>query len=231
MNGGITLSAKKVKRRKKIKRIAKILLLILLLLLLISYIVTGIIYSGGNFTISLDKNLYLQKRLIIYDDPTYKVYRSDLYAQSLDFLDNIKYTWLPNNLDEHEGGSHNGDNYIAYTFYIENTGDEEADYWGEMVIEDVIKRVDEAIRIRVYKNGEYKTYAKLAANGQPEENTVPFESDKMVMTEHVEQFMPGDINKYTVVIWIEGTDLECTDNILGGEIKIHMSFNSEYRKK
>lgn len=231
MNGGITLSAKKVKRRKKIKKIAKLALLILILLLLILYVIVGIIYNGGNFTITLDKNLYLQKRLIIYDDPNYKVYRSELYAESLETFDNISYKWLPNNLNEYEGGSHNGDNYIAYTFYIENTGEEESDYWSEIVIEDVIKKVDDAVRIRVYKNGEYNTYAKIAANGKPEANTIPFETDKVVVTEHVEHFMPGDKNKYTIVIWIEGTDLECTDNILGGEIKIQMNFNSEYRKK
>lgn len=231
MNGGITLSAKKVKRRKKIKRISKIALLILMLVLLISYIVVGIIYNGGNFTITLDKNLFLQKRLIIYDDPNNKVYRSELHAKSIETFDNISYKWLPNDLDNHEGGSHNGDNYIAYTFFIENTGEEESDYWSEIVIEDVIKNVDEAVRIRVYKNGEYNTYAKIAANGQPEFGTIPFESDKLVVSEHVEHFMPGDRNKYTIVIWIEGTDLECTDNILGGEIKIQMNFNSEYKKK
>ena len=47
------------------------------------------------------------------------------------------------------------------------------------------------------------------------------------MEEHVENFKPGDINKYTVVVWIEGTDPDCTDNILGGEFKAYMNFSSE----
>ena len=46
--------------------------------------------------------------------------------------------------------------------------------------------------------------------------------------EHRENFAPGDIDKYTIVMWVEGSDLECTDNILGGEIKVHMEFNSEF---
>ena len=29
-------------------------------------------------------------------------------------------------------------------------------------------------------------------------------------------------------MWVEGTDIDCTDNILGGEIKVHMDFNSEF---
>ena len=42
-----------------------------------------------------------------------------------------------------------------------------------------------------------------------------------------EDFAPTAIDRYTVVMWLEGSDTDCTDNILGGEIKIHMDFNSE----
>ena len=35
-----------------------------------------------------------------------------------------------------------------------------------------MKEVDEAVRVRVYKNGEYKTYAKIGKNGRPEPETV-----------------------------------------------------------
>jgi hypothetical protein len=174
----------------------------------------------------LDKNLYLKNNIIIYDDPNYKVYRSELFAPTVDTFDNISYKWLPDNLDNQDG-SHNGDNYVAYTFYIENLGEEASDYWSEVVVDDVIKNVDEVVRIRIYKNGNYTTYAKLSAMEQPEKNTVPFQSDTLITLDHVKDFKPGDKNKYTIVIWLEGNDPECTDNILGGEIKIHMSFNSE----
>jgi hypothetical protein len=231
MNNKIELSASKVKRKKKIKKIAKIALLILLLLLIILYIIGRIIYNSGNFTVTLDRNLYYKKNIIIYDDINYKVYRSEIYAEVLESLDNISYKWLPNDLDDHDGGSHNGDNYIAYTFFIENLGDQTSDYWSELIIDDVIKNVDEAVRIRVYKNGEDTTYAKPSKRGGAEENTVPFESDTLVVRDHVENFRPGDIDKYTIIIWIEGNDPECTDNILGGEIKIHMDFKSEFIEK
>ena len=33
------------------------------------------------------------------------------------------------------------------------------------------------------------------------------------------------LGKYTVVIWLEGNDPECLDNILGGEFKIDMSMS------
>ena len=151
-----------------------------MLILLISYIVVGVVYSSGSFTISLDQNLYFERGIIIYDDPDYKVYRSELYARTVDSFDNITYRWLPNDLHEHRGGSHNGDNYVAYTFFVENTGDKVADYWVEVVIDDAINNVDEAVRIRIYRNSEYVTYAKLGRNGRPEIDTTPFLSDTLI---------------------------------------------------
>lgn len=225
----LTISIQKVKKRKKIIKIAKLTLLILALVLLLLYVVMSIIYNNGNFSITLDKNLYFERGIIIYDDPTYKVYREELYGKSVDFFDNISYKWLPENINDIDG-SHNGKNYIAYTFYIENTGNDTSDYWSEIIIDDVIKNVDEAVRIRVYRNGNYVTYAKIGSNGNPEKETTPFESDNLVALNHVLDFKPGDIDKYTIVVWIEGSDPECTDNILGGEIKLHMEFNSEFKE-
>ena len=116
------------------------------------------------------------------------------------------------------------------TGYIENTGTDVSDYWYEVIIDDVIKNVDDSVRIRIYKNGKPTTFAKIGINGQPEKETVPFISKDLVTFEHRVKFSPGDIDKYTVVIWIEGSDLQCTDNILGGEIKMHMEFNSEFKE-
>lgn len=222
------MDVKKFMVEKKIKRILIVVLLFIFLMLLILYYTIGIIYNSGNFSVTLDKNLYFDKGLIIYDDKDYKVYRSELLAEAPETFDNISYKWLPSTINDSEGGSHNGDNYLAYTFFVENTGNDVSDYWTEVVIEDVIKNVDEAVRIRIYRNGEYVTYAKLAANGEAEPETIAFQDDEIVVMEHIANFRPGDIDKYTIVMWIEGSDPECTDNILGGEFKVHMNFNSEH---
>lgn len=231
MNNDIGMSAKKIKRDKKIVKIIKLVLLIIVLLLLILYIITGVIYNSGNFSITLDRNLYSENNIIIYDDPNYKVFRSELYAKTVDYFDNISYKWLPNDLNNHSGGSHNGENYVAYTFFIENTGKDTADYWSEIIIDDVIKNIDEAVRIKVFKDGKDTTYAKIGKNKKPEPGTVPFDSDNQVFLDHVVKFKPNDKKKYTIVIWLEGSDPECTNNILGGEIKMHMNFNSEFVEK
>ena len=227
--GEIKLSSEKLRREQKIKKILYLILLLILLFLAMMYFVIGIVYNNGNFSVTLDKNMYFSKGILIYDNVDYKIYRSELYAKTPQTFDNISHHWLPNNLHEHGGGSHNGDNYLAYTFFIENEGVEVADYWYEIVIDDVIKNVDEAVRIRLYKDDEeVKTYAKQSATGDPEKGTIAFVSQDLVAREHVTNFKPQDVHKFTVVMWLEGSDLECTDNILGGEFKVHMDFKSEF---
>ena len=226
-NTYITKSAKRVRNKRNFQKFLKILFLIIILLITVFYIAANIIYNSGNFTITLDRNLYLEKNIIIYDDPLYKVFRTELSAPAVEHFDNIKESWLPDDLDKYEG-SNNGESYISYSFYVENIGDKVSDYWSELVIDEVYKDVDQAIRVRLYKNGEYVTYAKMGSNGNPEPNTTPFETSKLMRSENVKNLRPGDIDKYTIVVWIEGTDPECTDNIIGGEIKISMQFNSEF---
>ena len=224
MESKFTKTTDKLKKEKKLKKKFKLVVILLLLLLLILYFVMGIVYNNGNFSITLDKNLYLDNGIIIYDDFQYKVYRTELLAKAPETFNSIKEIWLPEEIKDYEGGSHNGDSYLVYTFYIENTGDEIASYTREVIIDDVIKNVDAAIRVRIYKNGEYLTYAKLSSEGEVEPNTVPFVDDKIIMSEDVTNFKPNDIDKYTIVLWIEGEDPDCTDNILGGEFKVRMNF-------
>lgn len=234
MKGFLSMKSKnklvtnKVRLENKLKKRIIIALILLILLILLLYIFTVIVYNRGNFSITLDKNLYYTKGLIIYDNPNNKSYKPELIAPEPDNFTNISYRWLPLDLDSATSGSHNGDDYLAYTFYVENVGKEIADYWSETVIYDVVKDVDKAVRVRIYRNGDYVTYAKLSSSGNAEPNTVPFEEENLIVRDHVKNFKPGSLDKYTIVIWIEGSDPDCTDELVGGEFKFYMNFNSEY---
>lgn len=234
MKGFLSMKSKnklvtnKVRLENKLKKRIIIALILLILLILLLYIFTVIVYNRGNFSITLDKNLYYTKGLIIYDNPNNKSYKPELIAPEPDNFTNISYRWLPLDLDSATSGSHNGDDYLAYTFYVENVGKEIADYWSETVIYDVVKDVDKAVRVRIYRNGDYVTYAKLSSSGNAEPNTVPFEEENLIVRGHVKNFKPGSLDKYTIVIWIEGSDPDCTDELVGGEFKFYMNFNSEY---
>ena len=221
-------SRKLMKRDFRIK-IIRLALLILLLFLILLYFILLMIYEAGHFTVILDKNLSWDKGIVIYDNLAEKVVSRRLEASRLDVMDNISIKWLPEDIDKNEGGNHNGDNYIAYTYYIENEGKENVNYWYSILIDDVILNVDEAIRVMVYLNGEQTVYAKL--NGfteEPEEGTKAFYDDETVMLECREDFAPGDIDRFTIVIFIEGDDPDCTNALLGGELKMHMEITEEH---
>ena len=127
----------------------------------------------------LDSNETLKSGLAIFDSLNNSHGKRKLSATPIKFMDNISYKWIPEDVDIEADGPHNGQNYIAYSFYVENQGDEVLNYHYEVIVDDVIKNVDEAIRIRIYRNGEDTTYAKRNfIDDKPEENTVPFKEIK-----------------------------------------------------
>lgn len=55
--------------------------------------------------------------------------------------------------------------------------------------------------------------------------TIPFSSEKVVTTGLRENIKNNEYDKYTVVIWYEGEDTECTDDIIGGWVELYMNFS------
>ena len=215
-------------RIKKIKRA----LLIMLIFLLIIYFALRVAYDTGRFTVVLDTSSDMKGALVMYANKNEKLTRRTLSADVLDFMTNISEDWLPENIDDEADGGHNGENYIAYTFYIENMGDETIHYWYRIHIDDVVKNVDKAIRVAVYLNGEKTVYAKAnERTSKPEENTTAFKDEESVMLVQRRDFKSKDVDKFTVVIWVEGDDPDCIDDLIGGEMKMHMTITEEHIKQ
>ena len=224
----VKLLSEKMKERDKKIRIVKIAILIMALFLIIIYFILRVFLETGDFTISLDQEFAKSEGIIMYENSSNKVDRRILKAQKVEFMDNISVKWLPQDIDKTAEGAHNGDNYLAYTFYLENKGAEIVNYWYEVKIDEVIKNVDEAVRIAIYRNGEKTIYAKPSSRtGEAEEGTTKFYSESSVCVEPRRDFKSGDIDRFTIVIFIEGDDPECQDNLIGGEMKMHMDITQE----
>ena len=228
-NGEIKLTAEKVRKREQRLRTLKVILLVIVILLILLYIVLKLIYEVGSFTVTLDSAYNLEGALVIYENYEQKLCLETLQAEELEYMTNITESWIPNDIHDEADGSHNGQNYIAYTFYAENQGKEVIDYWATIEVTDVVKNADDAIRVKVIKNGVETTYAKLNKNtGEAEKGTMAFIEDNVVMLEESTNFKPGDVHKYTIVIWLEGEVPECVDDIIGGEVKMHMTLTEEH---
>ncbi len=224
----VKLNSEKILERDRKINVIKTSLLIMTLFLIIIYFLLVSFYEGGNFTISLDPNFAQKSGLVMYEKDENDDKRI-LKAIPSDFIDNISVKWLPKDINQQEGGSHNGENYFAYSFFIKNKGSEIVNYWYEILIDDVIKNADEAVRVMIYRNDEQKIYAKInSKTGQPEEGTTPFYSNKEVAVEQRKDFKPGDVDKFTIVVFVEGDDPDCLDNIIGGEMKMHMDITEEH---
>lgn len=52
----------------------------------------------------------------------------------------------------------------------------------------------------------------------------PFADDLTVTDRLVEDIGEDEVHKYTVVIWLEGDDPDCTDALIGGHVGMHMDF-------
>ena len=230
----VIVTADKIKRQKRFRRIIKLTLLALLLFLIITYVILRIIYNEGRFTITLNSNKTLESGIAIYDNLDDTSPKRRLEAIPILFMDNISWKWLPANIDVEKDGSHNGNNYIAYSFYVENQGNLKLNYWYEVIVDEVVRRVDDAIRIMIFQNEEKTVYAKKnSLSGGPEEGTVSFIEDKedILILEERKNFMPGDRDRYTIVIWIEGDDPDCVDYLKGGAMKMHMNLTEEHVKE
>ena len=220
--------SKDIARQVKWKRRAGVALVVAVLVLLLLWIISWLLTTIGDLVIEVE-NTAARKGITISDnvegnDPTLK-----LSAANVEEVTNITYDWLPFDELDADGvdGAHNGKNYLAYTFYLTNNGSETLDYNSRLQITGVAKSADEAMRVMVYKNGEPTVYAKHNMDDSALEDVVNFEfvDDKTVFNTASEGLKPGDVDKYTIVTWIEGDDPECIDDIMGGYVKLQWFFS------
>lgn len=251
------------------KRRSGVALVILLLVLLLLWIISWLLTTIGDLVISVESGAAKHGIVISANadgsDPTLK-----LSADMAREVTNITYDWLPATLDLEADGTHNGRNYLAYTFYLTNNGKETLDYESELKAVRAAKSADEACRIMIYKNAEPTVYAKpniftddngniipletlykkvipgdytqpsaeeIEEAAEAEQNKTPVEvtDEPLAITEFVddetvfhltnEGLEPGQTDKYTIVMWIEGEDPECIDDIRGGYVKLNWFFN------
>lgn len=140
-------------------------------------------------------------------------------------------------------------NFIAYTFYLRNEGNVSVDVSLDLATIKVTNGVDSAIRVAIVEDGivdsdgnitmtDGQLYMKLEENMDQKTYSVltsvqkefydkfkihQFESDHF--GDYVlENFNPGDVKKFTLLIWLEGWDDDCNDTIKNGQLKMDLTF-------
>lgn len=219
-------TAGEVKKYSLLTRGLSLLVIILIAIIAIAYAIAYFYDKFGSFTVRIDKYDMVNQGLSLSETPDYDHTISVLHADMQYDMTNISGKDLPENIDM-INGAHNGKNYIAYTFYLINSGEDTISYDYNLYIDNVSKGVDEAVRVALYVNGEKTVFGKTKSNGTGLERDCDsdFLTSSMVTKGVVEGFEPKAKDKYTVVIWLEGNDPDCVDAIIGGTIKFGMDFN------
>lgn len=197
----------------------------------------------GNFVTQVD-SASRNRGITLSTSPNFDYQTSRIVADPIANIDNITLSDISNYDIIHEGGQHNGPvaNFLGLTFYIKNIGTEVINYQYAISIKGLYKGVDKAIRIAVviddesceiYSKGNFNSTTGLYESEETyrgpsqllvPENTTPFLDQLTVTSRVASDFLIGEYHKYTVLIWLEGNDPECTDDIMGGSIKLVMNY-------
>ncbi len=221
----VRTDAEDIVKLKKRRRILGIILGAVTAMLAIIFIISMLVTKWGDLVIEIDRPA-VAKGITLSETKDFENKSVSLSAKQALDVTNITYNWLPVDLDTSKDGEHNGDNYVAYTFYIRNDGEEAFPYDAVLDITGVAKSADEACRVMIYKNGQKSIFAKGQYDDREkaEPNSVKFIDDKTVYRTRTEDFEVGAVDKYTIVIWIEGEDPQCVDEIRDGFVRMRMLF-------
>ena len=217
-------------RKTKRRRVIFTVVLVLFILNLMLYI--GISLESDEdqpVKISVSKN---QTSALTLSDNNFKDQTPYLHAQAPEEITNITYSSIPLTDIDSIYGSHNGENYVAYTFDLKNTSEQVLNVEEELIITSTTKGIEKAIRVMIYTNGEQMIYASPITGTDEAEPisedtpklTTPFVDSYTILRNTVENFSVEAIRRYTIVIWIEGSDPDCVDSAIGSEFRVAFNF-------
>lgn len=213
----------------------------------------------GNFIVTMTDSL-MDQNMVFSERESFEVAKVQLRSDELKEVNAYTLADMPDNLDQQEG-SHNMANVVAYTFWIRNDGEETTDYDWYLLHTTSTKNVDYATWVMLYEEGKQTIYAREREDGipeyitgyhtptlsdqaanpdeqyQPDESgnyrvvTTPYLDRDIVAKGSVENIAPGESRKYTAVIWVEGEDPDCTEDLIGGHSGYAMRFTTKGDKE
>lgn len=223
----------------------------------IAYSFSKMYVDRSDFTITvsgglLEKGFQLSET-VDFEDPQVRLVAepNDQFANAMSIQD------LPTDLDTVGGGSHHGENYFAYTFWVRNAGQQPIDCEWYVRLMDSTNRLEQALWVMIYEEGSQTIYAAYAPDGGPEHLSGyadyplreqaanpdtqyyrsaagapgvrttgynPYSEERRVAGGTFENFEPAQKRRYTVVLWLEGDDPECTNELLEGTALFDFNF-------
>lgn len=231
-------------KRLKVMRVSTVGIIVSIILLLIFAGFTIYGNKVGNFVISVDfDNIKLS--LSAYEDYSHQTER--LTFNGLNAVDNTSYGFLPDNVAEGIGEKSVNNrktktSYMAFSFYLINNSEKAVDYLMNLNVVGTVGDPLPIIRVMLI-DGDKSTfdtgnriYALKESSRENERilneglneirpyQTEDFISERRIFSINVHDFAAGAKEKYTVLIWLEGCDAECTNERIGSRVKLQLDF-------
>ena len=234
----------------KVKYSTLLLLLIAMMGAIFAY--SSLMNQKGNFVISLSNDL-VDYGFELSDTDDFKTVKAVKKSEILLEVNPYTILDMPSGLDEHMG-SHNFNNVLAYTFWIRNNGEETRHIDWHLILNKSTKNVSSAVWVMIFKDGDLEIYAKEdsdgtradisgiseswpyidlirdkyylteTGNGRYKLEAKEYETDRLLASEYNQEETVGEKHKFTVVIWVEGSDVDCTQSIMGGHAGYELKF-------
>ncbi len=128
-----------------------------------------------------------------------------------------------------------GRTYFAFSYYLMNLSEFAISYEMCVNIEESKGNILDALRVMVIEGdknvSEGEVYAKPETTFEGRDlltentnyTTKAFVSDSMVCKRNASNFGKGTKIKQTLLVWIEGWDIDCNDSILASSVKLSVS--------
>ncbi|MCR3905597.1 MAG: hypothetical protein NUK62_01020 [Tenericutes bacterium] len=225
-----------VKKSMQRKRIHSLMFIGSGILSIIFVLITFYGTQAGNFIMTVDHDAF-KRGIVLSQSSEFEEPQARLMTRPVTEARDMTYSWLKIEEVLSTTGNYTDPDYdyVAYTFYLQNNGLETVDIIYHIRITEVYKNMDDAIRVLVIEEGEETIYQKpdkkaggvLISYPLELQETKHFLSDTIITRKKFENFRPGQTKKYSVLMWIEGTDPDTTDDVLGGMVKLQMNFSIE----
>lgn len=218
-----------------------------------TFLIAYVTEEKGHFTINLTADM-MREGFTLSEKADFEDSVIRLFATEITNSNATSVYEMNRNLHQVDG-SHNGPGYMAYTFYLRNEGEQTVDYGYTVNILSETLNTGSAAWLMFYEDDRQIIYAKAQEDGTPEVLygypappfeetaydaaaqyyekdgkygviTTPFVDAETALQGYVTDFGPGDVKKYTAIVWLEGDDPDCNNAILGG----HVGFNIQFER-
>lgn len=194
--------------------------------------------SAGELIISVDSKT--NRSLSLSETGQFEAADSSslIAAEGIKDIRDSTYYYIPEDINDGNGlkSDKKENRYFAYSFYLKNVSNVSVGYSATLKLDKYTQGVDKAIRIMVLvDDNEPMIYARPKADGSAESlvddgsankkgyTTIPFDLDEFEVV-HQSVTEVDAVQKYTIVMWLEGWDSDCKDNIIGGKLSASLTF-------